>query len=234
MARINATPKNTIIATTDPTMIRKADVVTIAVPTPVTRSKDPDISYVVSAAETIGHNLKNGAIIVLESTVYPGLTEEVMVPVLERASGMKCGKDFFVGYSPERINPGDPDHTLDKITKIVSGMDEGTTKRLSEIYSLVTNVYIAPDIRTAEAAKVIENIQEISISHWRMSFQSYSGRWVWTRRRCSRPLAPSGTSIDTGPGLSEAIAYLLMHTTSSIRPRSLVITPGDPRWSGHK
>lgn len=159
VARINATPKNTIIATTDPTMIRKADIVTIAVPTPVTRSKDPDISYVVSAAETIGHNLKNGAIIVLESTVYPGLTEEIMVPVLERASGKKCGKDFFVGYSPERINPGDPDHTLDKITKIVSGMDEETTDRLSEIYSLVTNVYTAPDIRTAEAAKVIENIQ---------------------------------------------------------------------------
>ncbi len=159
VARINATPKNTIIATTDPTMIRKADVVTIAVPTPVTRSKDPDISYVVSAAETIGQNMKNGAIVVLESTVYPGLTEEIMVPVLERASGKKCGKDFFVGYSPERINPGDSDHTLDKITKIVSGMDEGTTDRLSEIYSLVTNVYIAPNIRTAEAAKVIENIQ---------------------------------------------------------------------------
>lgn len=159
VARINATPKNTIIATTDPAMIRKADVVTIAVPTPVTRSKDPDISYVVSAAETIGQNMKNGAIVVLESTVYPGLTEEIMVPVLERASGKKCGKDFFVGYSPERINPGDSDHTLDKITKIVSGMDEGTTDRLSEIYSLVTNVYIAPNIRTAEAAKVIENIQ---------------------------------------------------------------------------
>jgi UDP-N-acetyl-D-galactosamine dehydrogenase len=159
VARINATPKNTIIATTDPAMIGKADIVTIAVPTPVTRSKDPDISYVVSAAETIGQNMKNGAIVVLESTVYPGLTEEIMVPVLERASGKKCGKDFFVGYSPERINPGDSDHTLDKITKIVSGMDEGTTDRLSEIYSLVTNVYIAPNIRTAEAAKVIENIQ---------------------------------------------------------------------------
>ena len=153
VARINATPKNTIIATTDPAMIGKADIVTIAVPTPVRRSKDPDISYVVSAAETIGQNMKNGAIVVLESTVYPGLTEEIMVPVLERASGKKCGKDFFVGYSPERINPGDSDHTLDKITKIVSGMDEGTTDRLSEIYSLVTNVYTAPDIRTAEAAK---------------------------------------------------------------------------------
>jgi UDPglucose 6-dehydrogenase/UDP-N-acetyl-D-galactosamine dehydrogenase len=125
----------------------------------VTKAKDPDISYVVSAAEIVGRNLKDGAIIVLESTVYPGLTEEIMVPTLERVSGKVCGKDFAVGYSPERINPGDADHTLEKITKIVSGMDEKTTELLAALYGLVTRVYIARDIRTAEAAKVIENVQ---------------------------------------------------------------------------
>jgi UDP-N-acetyl-D-galactosamine dehydrogenase len=159
IARINAVPGNRVIATTDPARIREADVVIIAVPTPVTKAKDPDISYIISAAETVGRNLKDGAIVVLESTVYPGLTEEVMVPTLEAVSGRTCGKDFFVGYSPERINPGDDDHTLDKITKIVAGMDDKTTDRLAALYGLVTNVYVARDIRTAEAAKVIENVQ---------------------------------------------------------------------------
>jgi UDPglucose 6-dehydrogenase/UDP-N-acetyl-D-galactosamine dehydrogenase len=159
IARINAEPGNRVIATTDPALIHEADVVIIAVPTPVTKAKDPNISYVVSAAETIGRNLKDGAIVVLESTVYPGLTEEIMVPTLEEASGRTCGKDFFVGYSPERINPGDVDHTLDKITKIVAGMDAATAERLAALYGLVTNVYVARDIRTAEAAKVIENVQ---------------------------------------------------------------------------
>jgi UDP-N-acetyl-D-galactosamine dehydrogenase len=159
IARINAEPGNNVLATTDPARIREADVVIIAVPTPVTKAKDPDISYVVSAAETVGRNMKDGAIVVLESTVYPGLTEEIMVPTLERVSGRTCGKDFFVGYSPERINPGDVDHVLEKITKIVAGMDPATTERLAALYGLVTNVYVARDIRTAEAAKVIENVQ---------------------------------------------------------------------------
>ena len=159
IARINAEPGNRVLATTDPAAIREADVVIVAVPTPVTKAKDPDISYVVSAAGTVGQNLRDGAVVVLESTVYPGLTEEVVVPTLERASGKTCGKDFFVGYSPERINPGDTDHTLEKITKIVAGMDKETTERLAALYGLVTNVYVAQDIRTAEAAKVIENVQ---------------------------------------------------------------------------
>jgi UDP-N-acetyl-D-galactosamine dehydrogenase len=159
IARINAEPDNKVIATTDPTIIREAYVVIIAVPTPVTKAKDPDISYIVSAAEIVGRNMKDGAIVVLESTVYPGLTEEVMVPTLERVSGKVCGKDFAVGYSPERINPGDAEHALEKITKIVSGMDEKTTELLSALYELVTRVYVARDIRTAEAAKVIENVQ---------------------------------------------------------------------------
>jgi UDPglucose 6-dehydrogenase/UDP-N-acetyl-D-galactosamine dehydrogenase len=107
----------------------------------------------------VGQNLKKRAIVVLESTVYPGVSEELMAPILEKESGMKCGKDFFVGYSPERINPGDEEHCLKNITKIVSGMDKKTTDDLCELYAFVTNVYRAPDIKTAEAAKVIENIQ---------------------------------------------------------------------------
>jgi UDP-N-acetyl-D-galactosamine dehydrogenase len=156
---LNEKEDNKIFATTDPSWINEADFVIITVPTPVTKSKDPDISHIVSATETVGNNLKKGAIVVLESTVYPGLTEEIVVPTLERVSGWMCGRDFKVGYSPERINPGDDDHTLERITKIVAGMDEETTRALAELYSLVTNVFVAKDLRTAEAAKVIENVQ---------------------------------------------------------------------------
>ena len=148
-----------IRATTDPAAIKAADFVMICVPTPVTKAKDPDLGPVRSATTTVGRNLKRNAIVVLESTVYPGVTEEIIIPILEQESGLKCGKDFFVGYSPERINPNDDAHTLDKITKIVAGMDEKTTNRLVELYSHVTKVYRAPNIKTAEAAKVIENIQ---------------------------------------------------------------------------
>ncbi|MDO8871970.1 MAG: nucleotide sugar dehydrogenase [Methanoregula sp.] len=156
---LNKTPGNNIEATTDPKKIKEADFVIIAVPTPVTKAKDPDLEPIISASEIIGKNLKKGVIVVLESTVYPGVSEEIMAPILERESGMKCGKDFFIGYSPERINPGDDEHILKNITKIVSGMDKKTTDDLVELYGLVTNVYRAPDIRTAEAAKVIENVQ---------------------------------------------------------------------------
>ena len=113
--------------TTDPTRIREADFVLISVPTPVAKSKEPDLSYVKSAAGIAGKNLKKGATVVLESTVYPGVTEEVIAPILERESGLSCGTDFKIGYSPERINPGDEAHVLDKITKIVAGMDEEAT-----------------------------------------------------------------------------------------------------------
>jgi UDPglucose 6-dehydrogenase/UDP-N-acetyl-D-galactosamine dehydrogenase len=148
-----------IRATTDPKAIREADIIMICVPTPVTKAKDPDLGPVTGAARTVGQNLKEGAIVVLESTVYPGVTEEVVVPILEQESGKRCGRGFFVGYSPERINPNDDEHTLERTTKIVSGMDEKTADTLCQVYGLVTTVYRAPDIRTAEAAKVIENIQ---------------------------------------------------------------------------
>ena len=158
--RLNESNKEENIEfTSDPSEIKQADFVLICVPTPVTKSKEPDLSYVKSAAEIVGKNLKKGAIVVLESTVYPGVTEEFVTPILERESGLKCGADFKIGYSPERINPGDEAHTLDKITKIVAGMDEETTEDLAELYGLITTVYKAKDIRTAEAAKVIENIQ---------------------------------------------------------------------------
>jgi UDP-N-acetyl-D-galactosamine dehydrogenase len=145
--------------TSDSSRIKESDFILISVPTPVTKSKDPDLSYVKSAATTVGKHLKRGGVIVLESTVYPGVTEDIVKPILEEESGLNCGADFKIGYSPERINPGDDEHSLKKITKIVAGMDEETTDRLAELYGTITNVYKAKDIRTAEAAKVIENIQ---------------------------------------------------------------------------
>jgi UDPglucose 6-dehydrogenase/UDP-N-acetyl-D-galactosamine dehydrogenase len=148
-----------IIYSDDPSLIIEADFVIIAVPTPLTKSKQPDLNYVKSAIKTVGNNLKNNSIVVLESTVYPGVTEEIVKPILEKKSGMICGEDFKIGYSPERVNPGDEEHTIDKITKIVSGMDDQTTEVLSELYSLITKTFKAKNIKTAEAAKVIENIQ---------------------------------------------------------------------------
>jgi UDPglucose 6-dehydrogenase/UDP-N-acetyl-D-galactosamine dehydrogenase len=145
--------------TKDPSSLREADFVIIAVPTPLKKSKEPDLSYVESAAEVVGKNLKKGSIVVLESTVYPGVTEDIMAPILEKESGMMCGADFKVGYSPERVNPGDEEHTIDKITKIVSGMDKETCEELSALYGAITTTFEAQDIKTAEAAKVIENIQ---------------------------------------------------------------------------
>ena len=148
-----------IKATSDPRSIRKADYVLICVPTPVTSNKQPDLTPVTSAASLVGKNLKKGATVVLESTVYPGVTEEIVKPILEKESGFSCGEGFRIGYSPERINPGDDAHVLSGITKIVAGMDASTLDDLSALYGLVTTVYRAPGIRVAESAKVIENIQ---------------------------------------------------------------------------
>ncbi|MBI2853656.1 MAG: nucleotide sugar dehydrogenase [Chloroflexi bacterium] len=140
--------------------ISKADVFIICVPTPVTPSKEPDLSFVEGAALTVGRNIRKGSVVVLESTVYPGVTEEIVAPVVERESRLRCGRDFKVGYSPERIDPADPDHSIDRITKVVSGMDVETTAIVAELYSKVApGVFVARDIRTAEAAKVIENTQ---------------------------------------------------------------------------
>lgn len=145
--------------TSDPSKIKLADFVIIAVPTPVTKSKQPDLQPVVSASEIVGKNLKKHAIVVLESTVYPGVTEEIMGPMLEKESGLKVGIDFKIGYSPERVNPGDKNHTIDKITKIVSGYDKESADVLADLYGKITTVYKAQSIKIAESAKVIENIQ---------------------------------------------------------------------------
>jgi UDPglucose 6-dehydrogenase/UDP-N-acetyl-D-galactosamine dehydrogenase len=145
--------------TSDSLKIKLADFVIITVPTPVTRSKEPDLSFIESAARIVGQNLKKGAVVVLESTVYPGVTEEIIGPILSKESELVLGRDFKIGYSPERVNPGDREHTIDKITKIISGMDEETVNALAELYGSITTVYKTKDISTAEAAKVIENIQ---------------------------------------------------------------------------
>ncbi len=147
--------------TTDATALRQADFVVVAVPTPVDGAHAPDFSPLISASSAVGKNLKRGATIVFESTVYPGATEEVCIPLIERHSGLTWREDFFVGYSPERINPGDREHTLTTITKVVSGDSPETLERVAEMYaSIITaGVYRAQSIKVAEAAKVIENTQ---------------------------------------------------------------------------
>ena len=147
--------------TSDETWLKAASFHIVAVPTPVKRDHTPDLSPVADASHILGRNLTAGSIVVYESTVYPGVTEEICVPILEEESGLKCGKDFKIGYSPERINPGDKVHRLDTIVKIVSGMDEETLNEVANVYSLVVKagVYRAESIKVAEAAKVIENSQ---------------------------------------------------------------------------
>jgi UDP-N-acetyl-D-galactosamine dehydrogenase len=150
-----------ILFTADPSDLKQADYHIVAVPTPVTEARTPDLSPVLSASKTVGGQLKKGDIVVYESTVYPGATEEDCVPVLESESGLVCGEDFFVGYSPERINPGDKEHTFTTITKIVSGQNDAILDIVARVYeSVVTaGVHRAASIKVAEAAKVIENTQ---------------------------------------------------------------------------
>lgn len=147
--------------TSDETKLREAKFHIVAVPTPVNDDHTPDLSPVEGASTILGRNLTKGSIVVFESTVYPGVTEETCVPILEKASGLTCGVDFKVGYSPERINPGDREHRLSTITKIVSGMDEETLEEVAKVYGLVVDagVHRAESIKVAEAAKVIENSQ---------------------------------------------------------------------------
>jgi len=147
--------------TSDESRLREARFHIVAVPTPVNPDHTPDLTPVEGASRILGRNLTKGSIVVFESTVYPGVTEEVCVPILERESGLKCGEDFKIGYSPERINPGDKVHRLETITKIVSGMDEETLDEVAKVYELVVKagVHRAQSIKVAEAAKVIENSQ---------------------------------------------------------------------------
>ena len=151
----------TVAFTSDEKELRKAKFLIVAVPTPVNQDKTPDLAPVVGASQVVGRNLTKGSIVVYESTVYPGVTEDICVPILERESGLKCGVDFKVGYSPERINPGDKVHRLENITKIVSGMDPEALEEIKNVYDLVIEVgtYPVSSIKTAEAIKVVENSQ---------------------------------------------------------------------------
>ena len=146
---------------TDPAVLREADFVVIAVPTPVDEAHQPDFTPLVKSSTTAGRHLKRGAIVVYESTVYPGATEEICIPILERESGMKWKQDFFVGYSPERINPGDKERTVTRIVKVVSGDTPQTLETVKRVYGdvITAGVYPASSIKVAEAAKVIENTQ---------------------------------------------------------------------------
>ena len=158
----NEAIRNTTVAfTADETRLREAKFHIVAVPTPVNPDHTPDLTPVEGASRILGRNLTKGSVVVFESTVYPGVTEEVCVPILEAESGLKCGEDFKIGYSPERINPGDKVHRLETIKKIVSGMDEETLECIAKVYEIVVaaGVHRAQSIKVAEAAKVIENSQ---------------------------------------------------------------------------
>lgn len=158
----NEALKNTTVRfSSDERVLSKASFYIVTVPTPVAQDKTPDLNPLIGASTIIGRYLKKGDFVVYESTVYPGVTEEICVPVLEKESGLKAGADFKVGYSPERINPGDKVHTVTKVLKIVSGMDEESLEEIAKIYSIIVQagVYRAESIKVAEAAKVIENTQ---------------------------------------------------------------------------
>ncbi len=220
-----------ITFTADASSIKQADFVIICVPTPVTEFKEPDLSPVINAARTISAHLKHGAIVILESTVYPGVTEDIVAPILEE-SGFKCGKDFKVAYSPERINPGDEAHSVEKVTKVVAGMDAATTERVASLYSLATpKIFKAKNIKTAEAAKAIENTQrdlnialmnELAMLFARMGLDTKevldAASTKWNFNRCSPGLV-GGHCIPVDP-------YYLVYKARELGFHTQVITAG--------
>ena len=156
-----AIKSTTVDFTADPTRLKEASFIVVAVPTPVNTDNTPDLRPVESASRVVGQNLSSGTIVVFESTVYPGVTEDICVPIIEQESGLICGQDWKIGYSPERINPGDRVHTLTTIQKIVSGMDEETSDEVKKVYDIIigAGTYKVSNIKTAEAIKVVENSQ---------------------------------------------------------------------------
>ncbi len=156
-----AIKNSTVDFTADPTRLKEARFIVVAVPTPVNEDNSPDLRPVEGASKTVGQNLSAGTIVVFESTVYPGVTEDICVPIIEKESGLKCGVDWKIGYSPERINPGDKVHTLTTIRKVVSGMDEESAQEIKKVYDIVikAGTYPVSNIKTAEAVKVVENSQ---------------------------------------------------------------------------
>lgn len=222
-----------LIYSCDKNVLKEANFLIVAVPTPVDDKNDPDMSLVIKASETVGKNLKKGDIVVYESTVYPGATEEDCVPVLEKISGLKWKKDFNVGYSPERINPGDKEHTLEKVVKVVSGDTPESTKIIAATYKKVckAGVHIAPNIKTAEAAKVIENTQrdinialmnELSLIFHKMGInttnvlQAAGTKWNFLK---FKPGLVGGHCIGVDP-------YYLVHKAKQLGYKSQVITAG--------
>lgn len=160
--------KNTKVDfTADPARLKEARFIVVAVPTPVNEDNSPDLRPVEGASRTVGQNLSAGTIVVFESTVYPGVTEDICVPIIEKESGLKCGVDWKIGYSPERINPGDKVHTLTTIRKVVSGMDEESAQEIKKVYDIVikAGTYPVSNIKTAEAVKVVENSRKRKIKY---------------------------------------------------------------------
>ena len=157
----SAIKDTTVEFTADPKRLQEASFIIVAVPTPVNPDTSPDLGPVEGASKLVGQNLKPNTIVVFESTVYPGVTEDICIPIIERESGLRCGKDWKIGYSPERINPGDRVHTLTNTKKIVSGMDEESANEIKKVYDIVIKVgtYPVSTIKTAEAVKVVENSQ---------------------------------------------------------------------------
>lgn len=156
-----AIKNSTVDFTADPARLKDARFIIVAVPTPVNEDNSPDLRPVEGASKTVGQNLVPGTIVVFESTVYPGVTEDICIPIIEKESGLKCGVDWKIGYSPERINPGDKVHTLTNIRKVVSGMDEESAQEIKKVYDIVikAGTYPVSNIKTAEAVKVVENSQ---------------------------------------------------------------------------
>ncbi|MBI4334816.1 MAG: nucleotide sugar dehydrogenase [Chloroflexi bacterium] len=215
--------KNTNLTFTDnAAKIGRARFIIICVPTPITASRQPDLSYIEGAAGLVGKNMKKGSVVILESTVFPGLTEEIVKPLLERESGLKCGRDFKIAYSPERINPGDTVNTLEKITKVVSGMDAETTKAVAGLYRKVTpNVFEAADIRTAEAAKLIENVQRDVNIAFMNELSIIFGRMGLDTREVLRAAATKWNFNRYSPGLVGGhcipiVPYYLVHKAQEL------------------
>src|SRR3954452_437592 len=219
--------------TTDPAALASADFLVVAVPTPVDSAHQPDLRPLIGASESVGRHMKRGAIVVYESTVYPGATEEVCVPILEKFSGMRWRVDFHVGYSPERINPGDKEHTLTKILKIVSGDSPETLEKVARLYEkiVVPGVHRASSIKAAEAAKVIENTQrdlnialmnELAIIFDKMGIdtsevlEAAGTKWNFLR---FKPGLVGGHCIGVDP-------YYLTHKASELGYNSRVILAG--------
>ena len=186
-----------LVMTSEPSDLRDTTFFVVAVPTPVDSDNRPDLTPVVRASETVGRVLSPGAVVVYESTVYPGVTEEMCGPILEKVSGLHAGVDFFLGYSPERINPGDKEHTLEHITKVVAGQDEATLERVAAAYGSIieAGVHRAPSIKVAEAAKVIENTQrDLNIALDERDCADLRPARHPHAPTCSQQPGPSGTS----------------------------------------